>query len=89
MQNAAKQIKEIIAIAPAELKADVGILAQVFVGINDILAKYKYDFTKIGAPAASADLQKFEALTADQKVQTASTHLDDYLLKVCGIDPNA
>jgi hypothetical protein len=76
LQELSSDIKQAESAAPAEIKADVQLLAGVY---NDFLAavdKAGYDFTKVPA-AAREKLQSAE-------VQAATARLSAYGTTVCG-----
>lgn len=72
-------VKEAVDVAPAEIKADVTLLASFYNDFANALDKVNYDFTKL-PPDTAAKLQ-------DPKFQAAATRLDAYSKQVCGINP--
>ena len=75
-QDAANTIAEAAAVAPPEIKADVGLLDQAYKQLLAVLQQAGFDFTKV-SPTALQTLQT--PAFAD-----ASTRLDAYRARTCG-----
>lgn len=76
-QDAARDIKAAVAVAPAEINKDVQVVAEGFNALVTALASVNYDFTRL-----SADLiARFQS----QDFMTASTRVGAYAKNVCGV----
>lgn len=78
VQTAKARNSDFIAKAPAELKADLGVIKTASDKLFDAMAKADYDIAKMDTSALS------EADTPQLKA--ASDRLNGYLKKTCGID---
>jgi hypothetical protein len=68
--------------APKEIKADVQTIADAFKKLNDVMAKFDYDFTKLATdPTAAQELTQF----ASGDVEAAGQRVTAYFAQVCGI----
>lgn len=76
-QDAARDIKAAVAVAPAEIKNDVQIVADGFNALVDALQPVNYDFTRL-TPDLIARFMSAE-------FTTASTRVAAYSRNVCGI----
>src|SRR5262245_52615988 len=77
-QDAARDIQAAVAVAPAEIKPDVTLVAQGFAALVTALNNANYDFTKL-----SPDLiLRFQS----QDFVAASTRVGAYAKNVCGIN---
>ena len=70
-------LREAVALAPAEVKGDVNVVAAASTGFFKVLAQANYDFTRV-TPDALAGLQTPE-------VQASTQRLGAYGQKVCGL----
>jgi hypothetical protein len=78
-------LKQIAGKAPAEIKPDVDTLLKAFVGIDAVYAKAAYDVSKLSTdPTFASELQKLGT-----GVDEATSRLEQYSEKVCGIKPAA
>jgi hypothetical protein len=85
MADTISAIKKLVGKAPAEIKPDVETLLTAFIGIDAIYAKASYDVTKLSAdPSYLGELQKLGT-----GVDEATSRLEQYSEKVCGIKPTA
>lgn len=76
-QDAARDIKAAVGVAPAEIKDDVQIVADGFNALVNSLTPVNYDFTKL-APDLIARFQS-------QEFMAASTRVAAYSRQVCGV----
>ena len=73
-----KQSRELVDTAPAEIKADLGVMLDLTNKLGEELAKVNYDFTKISGDAVNG--------FTTPEVQTAIGHVSSYVSKRCGFD---
>ena len=76
-------IKDITAKAPSEIKGDFQISLKAFAAVGDAYAKYDWDIKKLSA-AMATDTSLATTLTSSD-MDSATTRIDAYLAKVCGI----
>jgi len=76
-------IDQLVASAPAEVKADAQVMGASTQKMVDLLAEYDYDLMAL---LASEDANALNELFNSAEVATASEHLDQYDQQVCGID---
>src|SRR5262245_31126475 len=76
--DAARDIQAAVAVAPAEIKSDVTLVAQGFAALVTALNNANYDFTKL-APDLIIRFQS-------QDFVAASTRVGAYAKNVCGIN---
>jgi hypothetical protein len=76
LETARTALKEAVAVAPTEIKADVRVLADAYDPFITALAKVNYDFTKVNfSDPAFAKLSSAEVQAAAQRVSDwAKTH---------------
>ena len=75
-------LDKLVADAPKEIKADVQTVADAFKKLNDVMAKFNYDFTKIATdPSAAQELSQF----ATGGVEQAGQRVTAYFAQVCGV----
>ena len=80
-------IDDLSAKAPAEIEADVALVAKATNALIDLLEKYDYDFMAMVADEeASAEL---ESLMGGADVGEASARLDEWGQTNCGIEPGS
>jgi|GEM_PF-3344731 len=80
-------IDDLSSKAPADIKADVEIVAKATNALIDLLDKYDYDFmAMVSDEAASAEL---ETLMGGDDVGAASERLDAWGETTCGIEPGS
>src|SRR4051812_30895753 len=72
--------------SPAEIKPDMQTLQKGFKALEDVLAKYDYDISKMTQAAASDPSVTQQIQTFDTpEFQAASQRVDAYFQNVCGI----
>jgi len=76
LDELSKAVKQAVDVAPAEIKADVKVLADAATSYVDAFAKAGYDYTKLSPDAP----QKL----ATPEVQAAAARLSAYSKNVCG-----
>ena len=75
--DAARAVNESIALAPAEIKRDIEIVAEAFTTLVRELETVNYDFTRL-PPAVALRFMSPE-------LQSASTRVEAYARNVCGV----
>lgn len=79
LDEATKAIHQAVDVAPAEIKADVKVIADGFTSVAGVIANANYDLTKV-PPDALATFQSPD-------FSNAAARLQAYLSNVCGIKP--
>ena len=77
-QDAASDIQSAVAVAPAEIKADVTTVAQGFTALVTALNNANYDFTRLSPDI----IVRFQS----QEFMAASTRVAAYAKNICGIN---
>lgn len=72
-------IRQAVAVAPSEIKADLSTLADGFTQLKDLLEKYDYNLFD---PDLAAEMESFDTAELD----AAGARVDAYMQDACGID---